>query len=249
MSSNEKIIDFDISSHKSILLGRGPTRYQHPGNRAFRDLVKSYAKFYEIEVCNAGKKLIARNIHFLLLRTGYRFLYQPNTKSGGWIECSADMAMRKIQHTLRDMRVYVSSKGNAHHHVNPMLRQVGQDDNFMCLTCQNVEKFSILNFNRISNSDCALGKQLEDEVCIQVDFPQRLPYKKVSINRNEDLEWKSTVDSSFFHNSLSFDDRSMSHPFNFPCDDPIDETPPFMKRTTSCESLQAFLDSCFEDKL
>ena len=130
MNSTEKVRDLDEPSHErmtwsvrlhpnDILLGRGPTRYHHPGNRAFRDLVKSFATFYSVKACNAQKMLVVRDIFVLLSKTGYRFLYQPNTKSGDWIECTTEMAMRKIQHTFRDMRSNLIKKvknRNSDHH-------------------------------------------------------------------------------------------------------------------------------------
>jgi hypothetical protein len=256
MSSYKEVSHVDELSHKSILLGRGPTRYQHSGNRAFRDLVKPFVTFYSLEACNNGKKMITRDIYLFLLKVGYRFLYQAEAKSGDWIECTTDMALRKIQHTLRDMRTHVIRKdkvGDSHHHSNSMLRQCSQEENLMGLTCQSTEEFSILKFNQITNltepGDSGQGKHLRllEKVNDQGYLAQKFPYKEQSIHVKKRLNWESPEDSSFLHKAFRSHHVSNSYPFHYPLDDQSHKMPSFMKRDMSCDSLQALLDECFEE--
>jgi hypothetical protein len=268
MNSKEKVNNDDEPGHtrmtlyarllpNHILLGRGPTRYLHPGNVTFRDLVKSFATYYSVEACKADKMLVIREIFSILLNAGYRFLYQSNAKGGDWIECTTEMAMRKIQHTLRDTRAHLIRKiktTNFDHHANLAPRQRKQSAGFLCFTYQHVQKLSNPDFDRFTKFNAVYSDQGEffgllDKSQVQTEFLDNPAKEEESIHTSGRSDFESSEELGFLDKLFLCDDILQPCPLDSPFDDQSHTIPSSVKRNLSCNSLLVFLDQCLEDEL
>ena len=87
-----------------ILFGRGPTYYNHPGNKIFRQIIKSYAIYYQNDIPKSMKRACIDMVWEALVSVGCRFLLLNSNADSCWIVASNEIARKKIGHSLRDSR-------------------------------------------------------------------------------------------------------------------------------------------------
>ncbi|KAI2504333.1 hypothetical protein MHU86_10098 [Fragilaria crotonensis] len=92
-----------------IMLGRGPTCYNNPGNRVFRKLVKEHVEHYKNEARRREKAALVKMLISKLRAKGYRFLHRSAT--GTWIDAPPHIVEKKVGHGLRDARLSASKIG------------------------------------------------------------------------------------------------------------------------------------------
>ena len=93
-----------------IMLGRGPTCYNNPGNRVFRKLVKEHVELYKNEARRREKSALVKMLISKLSTKGYRFLHRSAT--GTWVEAPTHIVEKKVGHGLRDARLSASKVGS-----------------------------------------------------------------------------------------------------------------------------------------
>ncbi len=89
-----------------IMLGRGPTCYNNPGNRVLRKLIKENVGHYKNETRRREKAALVKLLVSTLDAKGYRFFHRSST--GTWIEVPPHIAEKKVGHGLRDARLSVA---------------------------------------------------------------------------------------------------------------------------------------------
>jgi len=97
-----------VPSDYDIVCGRGKGSYNQPGNKRFRDLVKTYIPQYVQAKTKFDKSFILSNIidHARSLNDGTtRFVKKTN---GQWCELSEEQAREKVGHTIREAIVALS---------------------------------------------------------------------------------------------------------------------------------------------
>ena len=93
-----------------IMLGRGPTCYNNPGNRIFRKLIKEHVVFYKNQASRKEKAAVVTMLVSKLEAQGCRFLHQASL--GIWAEAPSHIVKSKVGHGLRDARLTASQDGN-----------------------------------------------------------------------------------------------------------------------------------------
>ncbi|KAI2512517.1 hypothetical protein MHU86_1970 [Fragilaria crotonensis] len=86
-----------------IMLGRGCTCYNNPGNKVFRKVLKEHVIHYRNQALRREKAALVKMLVSKLEAMGYRFLQQSST--GTWIEAPPHLAENKVAHCLRDLRL------------------------------------------------------------------------------------------------------------------------------------------------
>lgn len=86
-----------------IMLGRGPTCYNNPGNRAFRKLIKENVVHYKNQARRRDKAALVTLLVSKLEAMGCRFLCR--SPLGLWVEAPCQMVKQKVGHGLRDARL------------------------------------------------------------------------------------------------------------------------------------------------
>jgi hypothetical protein len=92
-----------------IMLGRGPTFYNNPGNMVLRNLVKEHVVHYKNDARRRDKAALVQLIASTLEAKGYRFLHRSST--GTWVEAPATVVAKKVGHGLRDVRLVSDKNG------------------------------------------------------------------------------------------------------------------------------------------
>ena len=92
-----------------IMLGRGPTCYNNPGNRVLRKLVKTNAIQYKSQAPRKQKKALVKLLISKLVAKGYRFLHR--SAGGTWVEAPTTIVEKKVGHGLRDARLAADKTG------------------------------------------------------------------------------------------------------------------------------------------
>jgi hypothetical protein len=87
----------DVKKH-DVLLGRGKSRFKHPGNIAYRALIDSRLDFY-FKGNRTEKGGVVLDIIKEIKGNGGRFL---KTKETGWQEVDLRVAREKVGHSIRD---------------------------------------------------------------------------------------------------------------------------------------------------
>jgi hypothetical protein len=87
-----------------ILFGRGPTYYNHTGNKIFRKVIKSYTIFYRNDTPKMMKRACINDVWEVLVSLGCRFLLRNSDADSSWFVSSDEDAKKKISHALRDYR-------------------------------------------------------------------------------------------------------------------------------------------------
>jgi hypothetical protein len=105
-----------------ILFGRGPFCYMNPGNRIFREKIRSYSTLYERNTPRELKREIVESLTKLLQAQGHRFLVHSST-SGIWREADPNLVHAKIGHALRDVRNSVAKQSSSSELSSPHLRE------------------------------------------------------------------------------------------------------------------------------
>ncbi|KAI2504350.1 hypothetical protein MHU86_10115 [Fragilaria crotonensis] len=85
-----------------ILMGQGATRYNNPGNVAFRELIKEHVVQYEKDAPRKEKAALVKLLISKIDEKGHRFLHE--SPAGTWVEASSEKAKKKVAHALRDAR-------------------------------------------------------------------------------------------------------------------------------------------------
>jgi len=93
-----------------IMLGRGPTCYNNPGNRVFRKMVMEHVVHYKNHARRKEKAGLVTLVISKLQAKGYRFLHRSST--GEWVEAPSKIAEKKVGHGLRDARLAVTKNGS-----------------------------------------------------------------------------------------------------------------------------------------
>ncbi|KAI2513147.1 hypothetical protein MHU86_1185 [Fragilaria crotonensis] len=88
---------------KGIMLGRGSTCYNNPGNKAFRKVIKKHVIYYGNQASRKEKAALVVLFVSKLEAKGYRFLQQSTT--GTWVLAPPHLAENKVAHSLRDARI------------------------------------------------------------------------------------------------------------------------------------------------
>lgn len=83
-----------------ICLGRGKRNWCHPGNVAFRALIRASVPAYREAPSKIVKSIIVNEIVNSLRIRGVLFL--EKTKHGDWFEIGNQKARDKVSHSLRD---------------------------------------------------------------------------------------------------------------------------------------------------
>lgn len=94
-------------SDNDVLLGRGAACWNHPGNRAFRDIVQKYLTAYENATLRIDKSNIVSNIFDKIHANNGRFLKLDHAKKT-WYSVEQRQAIEKIGHAIRDKRAIMS---------------------------------------------------------------------------------------------------------------------------------------------
>jgi hypothetical protein len=92
-----------------IMLGRGPTCYNNPGNRVFRKLVKENVVHYKNQARRREKAALVRSLISKLGSQDFRFLHRST--SGIWVEAPTHVVEKKVGHGLRDARLSAYKNG------------------------------------------------------------------------------------------------------------------------------------------
>jgi hypothetical protein len=92
-----------------IMLGRGPTFYNNPGNRVLRKLVKEHVVHYKNDARRRDKAALVQLLVSKLQSMSYRFLHRSST--GIWVEAPAKVVAKKVGHGLRDARLVADKNG------------------------------------------------------------------------------------------------------------------------------------------
>jgi hypothetical protein len=94
-------VAFEGTGPNDVLIGRGPTYYNHCGNQRFLHVLKPhYQKLYK-SAQKAKKRGIAQQMVDAVFLSGGRFM-ERNSKTGAWFEVSNDRAREKASQTLRE---------------------------------------------------------------------------------------------------------------------------------------------------
>ena len=83
-----------------MLLGRGKTIQEHPGNIQLTKYVEKYRTQYSAAQFNVDKSCIIQLIVKLIHEQDGRFL-QFDKKAGGWIEVTDEVAWHKVSRRYR----------------------------------------------------------------------------------------------------------------------------------------------------
>lgn len=86
------------TSH-DVLLGRHKLSFRHPGNTAFREIIKSFAIRYEVAETRKHKMAIVAQVKWAIQKSRGRFL---QNEGGFWRRASVRTIQAKISHALRD---------------------------------------------------------------------------------------------------------------------------------------------------
>ena len=86
-----------------IMLGRGPTCYNNPGNRLFRKLIKENAIYYKSQARRKEKAALVTRLIDELEAKEFRFLHR--SLCGTWVEAPTKVVEKKVGHGLRDARL------------------------------------------------------------------------------------------------------------------------------------------------
>lgn len=90
---------------QDILLGRGPARYNHPGNETFRRFLRVHVSCYEKEATHREKRAMVQHlISEFQEKRRCRFL-RLCSKRGSWVQAPLHQIKIKIAHGLRDARL------------------------------------------------------------------------------------------------------------------------------------------------
>jgi hypothetical protein len=178
-----------------ILFGRGPTYYNHPGNKRFRMVIKSYASIYRCDTPKMMKTAYIDKIWRELVAVGCRFLVRTSDEDSCWYVASDAVARKKISHALRDSRAQIFDKD---------LLEEKEEDGKKCNTIQTQERHKIqkalpeskINLNHFSQpilqrmqSQCCVSKCQSDNFvsCMSIDcmscclsWLNELPLKSLS---------------------------------------------------------------------
>ena len=92
-----------------IMLGRGPTCYNNPGNRLFRKVVKANAIYYKSKARRKDKAALVVLLISKLEAKGCRFLHRSSC--GTWVEALSTIVKKKVGHALRDARLAADKAG------------------------------------------------------------------------------------------------------------------------------------------
>ena len=87
-----------------ILFRRGPTYYNHPGNKIFPQIIKSYTIYYQNDIPKPRKRACINMVWEAHVSVGCRFLLRNSGADSCWLVASDEIARKKICHSLRDSR-------------------------------------------------------------------------------------------------------------------------------------------------
>jgi hypothetical protein len=93
---------------QDVVLGKDKKAYHHPGNVAFRQLVKNYLCYYALAKSKSGRTTVAQALYDAMKRSQSYFL-KPALGGVGWVRLDEASARFKVSHALRDKLAYSSS--------------------------------------------------------------------------------------------------------------------------------------------
>jgi hypothetical protein len=86
-----------------VLLGRGKSNVDHPGNRRFQVIIEMHMRRYSASDTRQEKNLIMKEIVAIVKTTGSRFV-KYDTDTDGWTEVNEDHARTKVGQAIRNHR-------------------------------------------------------------------------------------------------------------------------------------------------
>ena len=104
---------------QDVVLGKDKKAYHHPGNVAFRQLVKNYLCYYALAKSKSGRTTVAQALYDAMKRSQSYFL-KPALGGVGWVRLDEASARFKVAHALRDKLAHSSS-----HEVMMMTKTLG----------------------------------------------------------------------------------------------------------------------------
>jgi hypothetical protein len=155
--------------HHDVVCGREKLCYSHPGNRAFRDLVRARSRRYKEATRRNDKTDIAQEIAWEVERRGGRFLQRSSDVGGGggWVPVDPDKVHDKISHALR-IAIKSSSKqrsrlakrkgGRSKSSADDEHEDFTSDEALEPLDCDNGELLEPLDYNTQSVFDLAFSE-------------------------------------------------------------------------------------------
>jgi hypothetical protein len=100
IASEANFEHFDLPALTDVILGRGKTAHDHPGNLRLHDVVDECLPRYNSST-KQGKTEISTEVVLRTKATSGRFLAQIK---GVWVETSDDDARDKVSHLFRNRR-------------------------------------------------------------------------------------------------------------------------------------------------
>jgi hypothetical protein len=97
---------------KDVLMGRGKSNHQHPGNQRFVSIVQSYVPPYQIAMTKVEKSNVIRETVRTITEEGARFL-RFDTEQSCWHEASYFTAMAKTGQALRYIALQIDKLSSA----------------------------------------------------------------------------------------------------------------------------------------
>ena len=117
MTSSGAVQRIRTPSVSDILLGRGGSINNHPGNQVFREWVKARREDYNLAPNKVEKMKIARKVMDSVHHAGGRFLQKdPSTSAHWWVEVDETRALAKTAQALREGAPQIRA---AHHPEDP----------------------------------------------------------------------------------------------------------------------------------
>lgn len=111
LGDDENVDSYDEPHDNFVLCGRGEGTNRHPGNRAFRRVVKANRSLYHSGP-RQHKTLIARSIVEAVYRQDPPGRFVRKQKSGLWVDIGKDEAVRKTKQALREESLKEKNKSD-----------------------------------------------------------------------------------------------------------------------------------------
>ena len=211
LDSNEDVTNNTISSivngkvtsvtDHDVLCGRGGETNHHPGNVAYRSLVKSHQPLY-LQAKRRDKPKIARTIvDTIMVKRGGRFLKRADDNAAEWIEISVKKAREKTSQALRENAPTLRNKESSSNSSNP------KDDAIEAEASASSWPSMLVNLSQgpASQEETSPTKDVADNrrVC-------------VTLNTGTKTEETSRVDPCTDSSNLPFRTPSTNHCLPFP---------------------------------
>ena len=92
----------DNFKDSDVLFERGNFSYNHPGNKTYRDYIKSLQEKYISSTKSDKVAIVTKVLDYIHMTCGGRFLASTEDSEMGWVEITNESALRKIGQALRE---------------------------------------------------------------------------------------------------------------------------------------------------